>query len=69
MSTLATKNDEFPWLVVLIRALMGLCEGTTFPSLSAMMAKWAPQNERTRMSAFIYSGMKYYLSTICKYHL
>ena len=48
--------NDFPWLVIVIRALMGVCEGATFPSMSAMMAKWAPQNERTRMSTFIYAG-------------
>ena len=56
LSTLATGNDEFPWLVILMRALMGVCEGATFPSVSAMMAKWAPQSERSRMSTFIYAG-------------
>ena len=33
-----------------------LIAGTTFPSVSAMMAKWAPQSERTRMSTVIYAG-------------
>ena len=57
VSTLATDINDFPWLVIIIRALMGVCEGATFPSMSAMMAKWAPQSERSRMSTFIYAGM------------
>ena len=44
-------------LVIVVRALMGVCEGGTFPSVSAMMSKWAPQNERSRMSTFIYAGL------------
>ena len=54
---MAASKDDFPWLVIVIRALMGVCEGGTFPSISAMMAKWAPQNERSRMSTFIYAGL------------
>ena len=79
LATKAADLDGNPWLVYIIRALMGVCEGkgtftlsnvckfnvqtkllliagTTFPSVSAMMAKWAPQSERTRMSTVIYAG-------------
>ena len=53
---MAADINEFPWMVIIVRALMGVCEGATFPSISAMMAKWAPQEERSRMSTFIYAG-------------
>ena len=56
LSTMAADINEFPWMVIIVRALMGVCEGATFPSISAMMAKWAPQEERSRMSTFIYAG-------------
>ena len=44
-------------LVIVVRALMGVCEGGTFPAVSAMMSKWAPQNERSSMSTSIYAGL------------
>ena len=56
LSTMAADINEFPWMVIIVRALMGGWEGATFPSISAMMAKWAPQEERSRMSTFIYAG-------------
>ena len=57
LATMAADINDFPWLVIIVRALMGVCEGATFPSISAMMAKWAPQEERSRMSTFIYAGV------------
>ena len=57
LATMAADLNDFPWLVIIVRALMGVCEGATFPSISAMMAKWAPQEERSRMSTFIYAGV------------
>ncbi len=56
LSTQIVGIEDFPWPVIVLRALMGVCEGATFPSISAMMAKWAPQAERSRMSTFIYAG-------------
>ena len=41
---------------------MGVCEGATFPSVSAMMAQWAPQSERSRMGTFIYAGKTFFSS-------
>ena len=35
---------------------LGLFEGLTFPAMHAMLAKWAPPLERSRMGAYIYAG-------------
>ena len=47
------------WLLILIRVLMGLGEGITFPSWHALYARWIPFNERTRAIAFTNSGMSF----------
>ena len=40
------------WLLILIRVLMGLGEGITFPAWHAIYARWIPFKERTRSIAF-----------------
>ena len=45
------------WWLILIRILMGLGEGITFPSWHAIYARWIPFNERTRAVAFTNSGI------------
>ena len=45
------------WLLILIRVLMGLGEGITFPSWHAIYARWIPFNERTRSIAITNSGI------------
>ena len=45
------------WWLILIRVLMGLGEGITFPSWHAIYARWIPFNERTRAVAFTNSGI------------
>ena len=45
------------WWLILIRVLMGLGEGITFPSWHAIYARWIPFNERTRVVAFTNSGI------------
>ena len=47
------------WFLILIRVLMGLGEGITFPSWHALYARWVPFNERTRAIAFTNSGMSF----------
>ena len=45
------------WWLILIRILMGLGEGITFPSWHAIYARWIPFKERTRAVAFTNSGI------------
>jgi len=43
-------------LLVAVRVLEGLGEGVTFPVMHAMLAKWAPPLELSKMATFIYTG-------------
>ena len=45
------------WWIILIRILMGLGEGVTFPSWHSIYARWIPFKERTRAVAFTNSGI------------
>ncbi|XP_063362118.1 putative inorganic phosphate cotransporter isoform X1 [Cydia amplana] len=53
-----------PWAVsvggatglIVLRVLEGLGEGTTFPALNAMLARWAPITERGRMGSLVFGG-------------
>ena len=42
--------------LIFVRALTGLCEGVTFPSMHAMLSRWAPPAERTSLGGIIYCG-------------
>lgn len=54
----ARKGDVF-WLCV-VRFIQGLGEGPIVPCTHAMLAKWIPPNERSRMGAAVYAGMFLY---------
>ncbi|GBP33624.1 Putative inorganic phosphate cotransporter [Eumeta japonica] len=53
-----------PWTVatggatglIVLRVLEGLGEGTTFPALNALLARWAPVSERGRMGSLVFGG-------------
>ncbi|XP_058815568.1 putative inorganic phosphate cotransporter isoform X1 [Topomyia yanbarensis] len=53
-----------PWAVnlggstalIVIRVLMGLGEGTTFPALSALLASWIPLKERSKLGSLVFGG-------------
>jgi len=42
-----------------LRVLEGLGEGVTFPAMHAMLSKWSPPNERSKMGARVYSGAQF----------
>ncbi|CAG0886950.1 unnamed protein product [Cyprideis torosa] len=42
--------------LVIIRIVMGVLEGVSYPVMNVMIAKWAPKEERSRISAFVYAG-------------
>ena len=46
----------YPYYLVIIRFLMGLCEAGTFPCVTSMLARWAPESERSTMSTLIMAG-------------
>lgn len=39
-----------------VRVIEGLGEGVTFPAMHAMLSRWSPPNERSKMSASVYTG-------------
>ena len=49
-------HTGYPYYLVVIRVLMGLCEAATFPCITSMLARWAPEQERATMSTFIMAG-------------
>uniref|UniRef100_A0A7G3ASQ4 Sialin n=1 Tax=Lutzomyia longipalpis TaxID=7200 RepID=A0A7G3ASQ4_LUTLO len=54
LTPLAT-NISITGLVV-VRILEGFCEGTTYPAVQSLLARWAPIYERSRMSSIGYIG-------------
>ncbi|XP_050548107.1 putative inorganic phosphate cotransporter [Daktulosphaira vitifoliae] len=42
--------------LITIRFIQGLGEGPIVPCTHALLAKWIPPNERSRMGAFVYAG-------------
>ncbi|XP_039292775.1 putative inorganic phosphate cotransporter isoform X1 [Nilaparvata lugens] len=53
-----SANMGFMWLVA-VRFIQGLGEGPIVPCTHAMLAKWIPPNERSRMGAFVYAGAQF----------
>lgn len=53
-----------PWAVewggatalIVLRVLMGLGEGTTFPAMSSLLAAWVPLTERSKIGSFVFGG-------------
>jgi len=50
------EKDDYPYYLVAVRVLMGLCEGCTYPAVTSMLVKWAPPTEKSVMSTFIMAG-------------
>lgn len=42
--------------LIVLRVLMGLGEGTTFPALNAMLAQWTPPEERSLIGSIVFAG-------------
>ncbi|CAH2265151.1 jg9301 [Pararge aegeria aegeria] len=49
---------DYKWLI-LVRFIQGLGEGPIVPCSHAMLAKWIPPNERSRMGAAVYAGAQF----------
>ncbi|XP_055703598.1 putative inorganic phosphate cotransporter isoform X1 [Phlebotomus papatasi] len=54
----AARQGGFGWLIV-VRFIQGLGEGPIVPCTHALLAKWIPPNERSRMGAFVYAGAQF----------
>jgi ACS family sodium-dependent inorganic phosphate cotransporter len=55
LTPVVVKWGEHTGLIVL-RVLMGLGEGTTFPALNAMLAQWTPPEERSIIGSMVFAG-------------
>ncbi|XP_055847091.1 putative inorganic phosphate cotransporter isoform X2 [Episyrphus balteatus] len=42
--------------LIVVRVLMGLGEGTTFPALSVLLSSWVPLKERSKLGALVLGG-------------
>ncbi|KAL3285321.1 hypothetical protein HHI36_019430 [Cryptolaemus montrouzieri] len=47
------------WWLLAVRFIQGLGEGPIVPCTHALLAKWIPPNERSRMGAFVYAGAQF----------
>ncbi|KAJ8922177.1 hypothetical protein NQ315_004112 [Exocentrus adspersus] len=47
------------WWLITVRFIQGLGEGPIVPCTHALLAKWIPPNERSRMGAFVYAGAQF----------
>ncbi|XP_017780119.1 PREDICTED: putative inorganic phosphate cotransporter isoform X2 [Nicrophorus vespilloides] len=47
------------WWLIAVRFIQGLGEGPIVPCTHALLAKWIPPNERSRMGAFVYAGAQF----------
>ncbi|KAL1513233.1 hypothetical protein ABEB36_002668 [Hypothenemus hampei] len=47
------------WWLLVVRFIQGLGEGPIVPCTHALLAKWIPPNERSRMGAFVYAGAQF----------
>ncbi|XP_048508611.1 putative inorganic phosphate cotransporter isoform X2 [Athalia rosae] len=45
-----------PTALIVLRILMGLGEGTTFPSMNHLVAQWAPPSERSKIGSLVFAG-------------
>ncbi|CAG9812519.1 unnamed protein product [Phaedon cochleariae] len=43
-------------VLVVLRVIEGLGEGTTYPALNVLLAKWVPLNERAKIGTLVYAG-------------
>lgn len=44
------------WAVIVLRIILGIATGMTFPAMHTMWGKWAPPLERTKLMTFTYAG-------------
>lgn len=42
--------------LIILRAMMGLANGTMYPALSVLLASWVPEKERGKLASFVLGG-------------
>ncbi|KAI8795804.1 sialin isoform X1 [Biomphalaria glabrata] len=47
------------YLVYAARVVIGMSTGVTFPSIQAILGHWAPEYEKSKLSALIYTGLPF----------
>uniref|UniRef100_A0A1B6LST4 Major facilitator superfamily (MFS) profile domain-containing protein n=1 Tax=Graphocephala atropunctata TaxID=36148 RepID=A0A1B6LST4_9HEMI len=47
------------WYLVGLRIIMGFGQGFVYPSLNALLAKWAPVEERGRLGTLVFAGANF----------
>lgn len=55
MLTPIGANTDYRLLIVL-RVIVGMCNGTVFPAMHALFGHWSPPLERSKLTALTYSG-------------
>ena len=51
-----TGSASHVWSLIILRIFMGVFESVTYPSLFAIISKWCPEKERSKMVSFSFSG-------------
>ena len=54
--------------LIIMRIIKGLGAGVTFPAMNVLISKWAPQDERSTITAMVYGGMSVYLHSCIAAH-
>ncbi|XP_046750762.1 putative inorganic phosphate cotransporter [Diprion similis] len=44
--------------LIVLRILMGFCEGSTFPAVNVLVAQWAPPEERSKIGTVVMAGIQ-----------
>ncbi|XP_031626509.1 putative inorganic phosphate cotransporter [Contarinia nasturtii] len=44
------------WALIVLRIMVGVGGGTTYPALSVMLAAWVPEKERGKIGTFVFGG-------------
>ncbi|CAG7733200.1 unnamed protein product, partial [Allacma fusca] len=47
------------YLLVFVRVVQGLGEGLTTPAMHAILASWAPPDERSKLGSIVYAGAQF----------
>lgn len=46
--------------VLVVRFIEGIGAGVSLPAISVLLSKWAPPQERNKLSSLVYAGQAYF---------